>query len=264
MLLFNKSFEASYNIFLNLVDFFEEKEGFWKYKEHYLVEFKGNSMVDFNVEEFLPKDKDLENSLKRDCIIVLSPHSSSSGVASLTTHIPGNWGKASLGGKDETLNISYGTKMTKVLKEMDGRVKKKKLSVNVVYEADHHGPTTSFPIMFVELGNPFWSNKELGELIANSIMEVIDEKDVLEGVLGFGGNHYMPKQTKLAKERDYAFTHLLPKYNQEFLPKLFDQALTKSIEKVEKFVIDKKGLNKSYKEFVIKKGEELGIEVEMV
>ncbi len=260
-ILFSSKNTASKNIAEFLMEYFEEAgEKKWRYKEHIMIDTEVENIVDFDASSFVEKER-LNWKEKDEYIIVLSTHKSSAEVPALTTHCPGNWGKAMLGGKENMLSIAYGSKMLVALQEMA-----KKAEIEVTYEADHHGPTIDYPIMFVELGSTsMWNDKKHGKIAAKAVMNVIESKERYEAYLGFGGNHYMTKQTKLAKEKGYAFTHLLPKHNADFLnEEMFKQAIEKNVEKIEKIIMDKKGLRKEHRDFILKKANEFGLDIEKV
>ena len=247
-LLYTNKNVASKNIAEELEDYLKEE------KNCKLIDMNTDSIVYFDPYEFVEKEWK-----KGDYIIVLSSHKSSSNVPALTIHPPGNWGKADFGGKDNYLSFSYATKMLIGLLEMS-----KRADIEVTYEADHHGPSIDYPIMYIELGNPYWNNKKYAKIIAEAVLRIIDNKEDVEANLAFGGNHYMTKFTKLSKEKGYAFSHFLPKHHSDNIENMFEQALTKSVEKVEKVFLDKKGLRKEGRDSVKKKANEFGLELEIV
>ena len=258
IVLFTSENEASNTIANELKEYFEEvDENKLKYKNNIMIDMKVESVIDFEAENYIPKEsRDWKSS--GEYIIVLSPHKSSAEVPALTTHCPGNWGKAEMGGKEKTLSIAYGSKMLIILKNMY-----EKTDISVSYEADHHGPTVDYPILFVELGNPLWKSKKHAKIISDAVMEAIESNERYESYLGFGGNHYMAKHSKLAIEREYAFTHLLPKHAADFLDEnMFKQAIEKNVEKIEKIILDKKGLRKEHRDYITKKAEKFGLDIE--
>ena len=76
-------------------------------------------------------------------------------------------------------------------------------------EATHHGPVDmKTPCFFAEIGSTKeqWSDKEAGEAVARAIMALQPEE--LPVFLGFGGGHYVQRQTELIFESAIAFGHL--------------------------------------------------------
>ena len=240
----------------------EIEQGLWKIEGHYLYNIREESIIDFNVEKKIEEIHmldDIKEKQGRGEVVVLSPHKSSSQKPAITTHCPGNWGKAE-GGEERTLNIALASRMLYFLENLENSG----IDIQTSYEADHHGPTTKYGIMFIEIGanKEMWNNKKYGEKIFESVIEAFKKKELKKEVyFGAGGNHYMGKQTKLAKKEGYAFGHLLPKYKiDEIEEDTFLQAIEKNYEGKAKLLIDKKGLNKEGKEKIIKLAEKLGVE----
>jgi D-aminoacyl-tRNA deacylase len=85
-------------------------------------------------------------------------------------------------------------------------------------EATHHGPTDlSTPSFFAEIGSTEsqWSDPTAGMAVARSILDMKPEKSPV--FLGFGGGHYVSRQTGLILETDIAFGHLFSSYQIEAL-----------------------------------------------
>jgi len=80
-------------------------------------------------------------------------------------------------------------------------------------EATHHGPVDmKTPCFFAEIGSTpkEWQDRRAGETIARAILALeIKERPVF---LGFGGGHYVARQTQLMFEADVAFGHLFSNY----------------------------------------------------
>ena len=216
-------------------------------------------------------DAEFVDSLSLERAYFLSKHKSSSGKTSFTTHSMGNWGKqASLGGKPSKLSVAAPSYLRSILLSLsalriDG-------SIDKTYEATHHGPLLKTPSLFVEFGGSESAieNKEfaraIGELAYSKIINDIDSSpDVSKVVLGIGGSHYPEKFTKLALEKDYAFSHIMPKYamaDEEEDFSIFGEAAAKSGEELDLCVIDWKGVNSRMREKAIKKLEEMGLDYE--
>ena len=80
-------------------------------------------------------------------------------------------------------------------------------------EATHHGPVDmKTPCFFAEIGstNDKWCDKEAGAAVARAIMALrLEEFPVF---LGFGGGHYVQRQTELIFNSAIAFGHLFSTY----------------------------------------------------
>lgn len=80
-------------------------------------------------------------------------------------------------------------------------------------EATHHGPTDmTTPSFFAEIGSgePQWQDPQAGEVVARAILGI--ELQDLPVFLGFGGGHYVPRETSLMFEADISFGHLFSSY----------------------------------------------------
>ncbi len=85
-------------------------------------------------------------------------------------------------------------------------------------EATHHGPTDMrTPCFFAEIGSTMdqWCDAHAGEAAARAILGL--EIRELPVFLGFGGGHYVQRQTDLMFEADIAFGHLFSSYNASWL-----------------------------------------------
>jgi D-aminoacyl-tRNA deacylase len=91
-------------------------------------------------------------------------------------------------------------------------------------EATHHGPTDmSTPSFFAEIGSSQsqWTDPSAGEVVAKAILDLdAGAQDtsmkhvpsVPPVFLGFGGGHYVQRQTSLMFEANVAFGHLFSSY----------------------------------------------------
>ncbi len=80
-------------------------------------------------------------------------------------------------------------------------------------EATHHGPVDmKTPCFFAEIGSTKeqWTDKKAGEAVARAIMALQPEE--LPVFLGFGGGHYVQRQTELIFGSAIAFGHLFSNY----------------------------------------------------
>ena len=194
---------------------------------------------------------DIDKKIKADNFIFATKHQSVSGKPCLLVHIPGNWDKAELGGRNRTLCRSSGYLKDAflLLKRLN---KDKKYEVSV--EAVHHGPFLEKPVMFIELGSSKeeWDDKDAAKIIANVIKEVL-KKSVkrYKTVIVLGGGHYNVVSNKILERTEYDISYICPKHYLEVLDEeMLKQVLEKSHNKVEMFVLDYKGLGNSKKKVI--------------
>jgi D-tyrosyl-tRNA(Tyr) deacylase len=80
-------------------------------------------------------------------------------------------------------------------------------------EATHHGPVDlKTPCFFAEIGSTLkeWQDRQAGEAVARAILALeTRERPVF---LGFGGGHYVARQTELIFKAAVAFGHLFSNY----------------------------------------------------
>lgn len=85
-------------------------------------------------------------------------------------------------------------------------------------EATHHGPVNvKTPSFFAEIGSTQaeWLDPRAGLAVARAILAIEDEKNPI--FLGFGGGHYVARQTDLMQKSSVAFGHLFSSYQTEKL-----------------------------------------------
>lgn len=221
--------------------------------------------------DVFPFQADFVDSFGCETIVFLSRHKSEAGVASFTTHSLGNWrDSADFGGAPKRLSFAAPVLMRFTLEELS----KIEVSAEKTYEATHHGPLLKTPSLFVELGgsDEMIASREGAAKVADAAYGAISsfaEADAESGrvVIGIGSNHYPEKFSRLALEKGYAFSHIMPKYailndgggnNLDVLA----QALTNSAPEPEAAVVDWKSLNSLMKEETLKKLDEIGLDHE--
>jgi len=202
----------------------------------------------------------LDQIIKTDLIIFPCSHKSAKEVASFTAHAEGNWtGEAKLGGQPRQLSFSSPQMMHKVLSILS---KNNSTSLPVIYEATHHGPLLKTPSMFVEVGGSreALESVEYCTFVAKSIIDALSSgpETGTTPVLGIGGMHYADKFTRMALEKGYAFSHIMPKYYVNETD-MISQAVERSSERPEKAVIEWKSIKSDERQRVIANLEDLGI-----
>ncbi len=238
VLLFTSNNEASLNIARELIEnhgFAEKGRDEW--------EKSGIKLIDTRAPTVL----DVPTNFETDYLLVLSSHKSKAGTKMLTAHFPGNWGDAKFGGDAKTLNIAYGSRIKILIDELS---KANDTGWPVLMEADHHGPTCSVPIIFVEIGSTEreWNDENAARVVAEAIDRSLTRNEKYESILGVGGGHYAGEFTKMVLETEYAVGHIAPKYVLDALDMdVFRQAVEKNIEPVKKVFLLKESTNRKHK-----------------
>ena len=209
----------------------------------------------------------LDGLIKTDLMVFVCSHTSSKGVASLTVHSEGNWsGEVKLGGKPRQISFASPGRMHDILIMM-GR--NNKIGLPVIYEATHHGPFLKTPSMFVEVGGDYkaLNSPAYANVVAKSVFESLfmrgDEAGAKTVVAGFGGMHYADKFTRIAFDKDYAFSHIMPKYYINEVD-MVEQAVDRSSIIPERAVIEWKSINAGQRNGIIKVLDKLGVDHERV
>lgn len=200
------------------------------------------------------------DALGTDLIVVLSRHSSAKGVPAFTVHPVGNWsGEAKIGGRPRTLGVAAPLAMLGALQAL---VHENRSPLTVTYEATHHGPLVSTPLMYAELGGSeeLWGNEELLGTLARAVLSSLG-KEVEHGqvALGIGGLHYEGKFSRLALDGKYAFSHMMSKYYVGELGMLA-QAIERSRPQPEIAVIEWKSLRSEERNQVVARLGEIGLD----
>ncbi|MEM2875806.1 MAG: D-aminoacyl-tRNA deacylase [Candidatus Bathyarchaeia archaeon] len=200
-------------------------------------------------------------------IVFLSKHSSESGIPTLCVHTPGNFGRAELGGLPGKLSISPANAMRRALLEMIKGRMDYNLKYEVSYECTHHGPSLNVPTMFVELGSSErqWRDTQAAAVVARAALAAAAGKDDCAAVLGIGGPHYNRKFTELALYGRFAFGHIIPNYALSNIDLgMIKQCVLRTLEKVEKSVLDWKGIKGISKQKLLEYLNTLNLEVQKV
>jgi D-aminoacyl-tRNA deacylase len=126
-------------------------------------------------------------------------------------------------------------------------------------EATHHGPTDMrTPCFFAEIGSSEaqWCDVPAGEIVARAILAL--ECKEMPVFLGFGGGHYMQRQTDMMFGSDVAFGHLFSSYKMADLDAaLVEDARIKSGANYA--YIDRKSLRSDERKRIIAILDDLGL-----
>ena len=202
-------------------------------------------------------DEDLIHAkvgFKEDFLIFGSRHTSESNQPSLTVHVTGNFSDdTTYGGEPRKLSQACPSKMRIAIEELLFHKKELGLNPSVSLEATHHGPFLKTPSLFIEIGSTKkeWESDELGGVIAKVILKLRERDEQYTPVIGIGGGHYSEKFTKYMLGTEYAFGHICPKYNVQYLNEDMIKQMLKMSD-AERVIIDWKGTTKEQKEFIFR------------
>ena len=128
-------------------------------------------------------------------------------------------------------------------------------------EATHHGPTDMItPSFFAEIGSSEqqWLDPQAGETVARAILGI--ELYDLPIFLGFGGGHYVPRQTSLMFDANISFGHLFSSYQ---LGNLDEDKIIEAQRKsgAEYAYIDRKSMRSGERQWISGMLERIGIPI---
>jgi D-aminoacyl-tRNA deacylase len=188
-----------------------------------------------------------------DCLafIFLSRHSSESRIPTLTCHFTGNFDTNRFGGIPRELGMCYPYLQKQYMKEISAN-RFLVPSYGIVIEATHHGPTSlKKPSLFIEIGSTEkeWADKNAASVVCDSLMYVLHKinansrcKDV---GIALGGTHYPTKFNQLLLNSQFGLAAVAARHNLCSVEEsMINQMISKSIEKVEYAIVDRKGLGK--------------------
>ncbi|GAB7018210.1 D-aminoacyl-tRNA deacylase [Halostagnicola bangensis] len=179
----------------------------------------------FELRSFETRHLDLERpagafECDPDLLVFASKHAGDTG-ALLTAHFTGNFGPAEYGGDDYALAETCPNAHAKLLEAFDEHAPE---AYDVGMECTHHGPTdVGCPSLFAELGSdePQWEDPDGARAVARAILELGDpeSRDVTphrkRQVVGFGGNHYVPRYQRIVEETPWAVGHIASEWALE-------------------------------------------------
>jgi D-aminoacyl-tRNA deacylase len=235
--------EASMNIREQLLLYFKETDKKFDNHKIYEKQNKENSLTLYTTDTESVYCENIDKKINADLFIFATKHVSKSKIHSLSVHFPGNWGKAELGGKNNTLCIAPSS----LLKEAFLELNKLKTEYEIIQEATHHGPCINKPAIFIEIGSDKkqWKDKTAGKNIANIILKITKKYPKYKSLIAFGGLHHSPNFKKILLNTEFAVSHVCPKYNLKNLDQnMILQGIKKTQEEVKFVVLDWKGLGK--------------------
>jgi len=257
------------NIFLEKLGYHEEKnlpkpvvKAFFLEKLNAILTYLSDDIIYLNY---------LDNILDVEQYIFLSRHSSLAKIRSLTVHHTGNVTDEEIyGAKPRELCYTYPPLTRTILLNIDRYARKYGISkeFEIVYEATHHGPTSlSKPLVFVEIGSSEeeWVREDAARVNVEAIIDSLRNTEKCSSVLGFGGGHYSRKHTKHVFESNDCYSHIFSKHSSKHLTEeLIEQAIRKTLTRIEKFVVEKKGVPGKVRSLILNYAEKHGYAVEYV
>jgi len=191
--------------------------------------------------------ENFDKDLKTDFIIFASKHASEKKVKTLTVHPIGNWKKADLGGRDNTICKTSALILKHFFQILNKNASQ--LDYQISLEATHHGPYVKTPSLFIEIGSTKqqWQDLQAVEAIAKTVAEAIAtfKKQKYKIAVGIGGPHYCPNFNKIQLENKFAISHIIAEYALPLTDQIINQAIEKTTEPVTHFLIDWKALGNS-------------------
>jgi len=193
----------------------------------------------------------LEKIDKYDFVIFASKHESAKKEKSLSIHAPGNWRKAEMGGENQKICPSSGLFQKALFESLQSNAKKFKLEgYEVTLECTHHGPLIGKPCVFIEIGSTEkeWADRKAAFVISKTIAETIEEfkeNKYREIAVGIGGPHYCPTFNKIQLDSNVALSHIVSQYSLPLGEEMVREAIAKTQEEIDFFLLDWKGLGNS-------------------
>ncbi len=167
-------------------------------------------------------------------VLVLSRHSSKSGIPSLSVHtigVPGEvpHGEPAFAGGLKGLAVPPSPRFSVLFKKLQEETIESGLAdeFDVTLETTHHGPVLSSPTLYLEIGSTEneWDRQDASYVWAKVLSDVLGlaggkEMGCWPGhgdvMIGFGGGHYAPRHTAVINQGNFWMGHLLANYALQF------------------------------------------------
>lgn len=244
----SKKDQAGLNIKDSLIKLFNFKE-YGSFENEKIYSY--NNIKLYSIESESIYAENIDQKIDADVFIFATKHKATGQRKTLCCHMPGNWGKAEMGGKDKTLCFAFASLIREIFIEMN---KLNNLEYSCTLECDHHGPVCNKPVMFIEIGSSSteWQDKNAADTIAKTIFNVITQSiKEYKTTIGIGGPHYCDNFNKVLLRTEFSISHICPSYHLGNLDKdLVLQAINKSKEKIEFVILDWKGLGQEKQKIV--------------
>lgn len=211
---------------------------------------------------------DEEKISKYDFIIFASKHQSEKQMKTLSVHSPGNFKEAKHGGKDGKISMASALFNKQLFENLIEIARESYLEnkYEITLEATHHGPSINKPCVFIEIGSTEfeWNDKKASFVIAKTILKTIDsfkENPYNETAIAIGGPHYCPNFNKLQQYSNAAIAHIIASYNLPLSKEMIQEAIEKTYEDVDIFLLDWKSFNAEEKQQVLETLEHFNIPI---
>lgn len=195
----------------------------------------------------------LDRLFDAEFFIVVSRHSATSGVRSLTVHHTGNpTARAEYGGRPRELSVANPPVSLSILRSLSMLARDRGFSgVEVTYEVTHHGPTgVGRPLSFAEIGSSpsEWTHRPYQEALAEAVLRAIAEPPPsCVPSVGVGGGHYAQQFTQRALSLNECYGHIISRHvirelrdRPELLELVLEEAVRKSSVPTRRIVLEGK------------------------
>ena len=204
-------------------------------------------------EIIFTENLDLNKINQYDFIIFASKHTSEKGGKTLSIHPVGNWRDAEFGGERGKICKSSAQFQKQLFEKIQENYEEYSIKdYSVTMEATHHGPLIDKPCVFIEIGSSEneWTDRKAGFVLARAISETLKnfkENPYTEIAIALGGPHYCPSFNKIQLKSNVAISHIIPQYVIPITEEMIKEAIEKTEEEVDFFLVDWKGLGISEK-----------------
>jgi len=203
--------------------------------------------------EGIDKDERLKNT---NFIIFATRHKSKKGGRTLSIHAPGNWRSADFGGKPGKICSTSALVIKFLFQRLNENAEKAGSDYPATLECTHHGPLIEKPCCFIELGSSEeqWKDKKTAAIIAKTISDLQnfeewkeENKKQIKIAVGIGGRHYCLNFNKIqmSQTSNIAISHIIPEYCLPLNESMLKEAIEKTKEQIDMFLLDWKGCGKS-------------------
>ncbi len=108
------------------------------------------------------------------------------------------------------------------------------------------------PCVFIEIGSTEneWIDRRAAFIIAKTISETIEsfkENPYNEIAIAIGGPHYCPNFNKIQLSSNVAISHTIPNYAFPLTEEMINEAIEKTEEDIDFFLLDWKGMGNAEK-----------------
>ena len=114
-------------------------------------------------------------------------------------------------------------------------------------EATHHGPLIEKPCLFLEIGSTEheYTDRRAGFIVAKALLDTMEKfkpNPYNEIAIAVGGPHYCPNFNKIQFDSNVAISHVIPNYALPLTEEILKEAIEKTDEEIDFFLVDWKGL----------------------